>query len=324
MKKVEKRTKYAPVACFCYNRVDHLLITLKALLKCPEAKKTDLFIFSDGARNIADIEKVNNLRKSLKKIKNFQSISIIHRKTNYGLALNLIDGIDRIVNQYGQVIVLEDDVVVEKCFLTFMNKALNTYEPIKKIFTISACISCNAFSNDNEVLFSEMAGCWGWAIWKDRWELYEKNTEKSFNELSDMKFRERLNIGNRVNISWMIDATHKGERNCWECYLNYTSVKYNLLNVYPPKTIITNIGQDGTGIHGAQNEVKHGYNLDVSKLKFPTSSIKETLYPILLPLLDNENSKNDIIYYNQNIYRDKLPKKRSKLSRIIRIIKGKE
>ena len=320
------KRNYAPIVCFCYNRPDKIKKVLDALSLCDEAKKTDLIVFSDGARNIADEEKVLSVRKILHKVKGFKKVIIEERKTNYGLSINLIDGIDRVLKQYDRAIICEDDIIVTPCFLTFMNKALDVYNPIKKIFTISATIPFDAQADVNSVVFGEIASCWGWAIWRDRWKLYEKNIEKSFNELRDMELRKRLNIDNRINIAWQIDANYKKERNSWAVYLNYACVKHNKLNVYPPRTIVKNIGQDGSGIHAVCSETIQSQNIDVSLLNFPTKNITDNLQPFLNPILDKIQDKQDIEKYNNWIYNslDKKEVKQSKIRRIFRILRGKE
>ena len=48
---------YAPIIIFVYNRADHFKQVYDALAACKEAKQSDLFIFSDGAKNEAGKEK---------------------------------------------------------------------------------------------------------------------------------------------------------------------------------------------------------------------------------------------------------------------------
>lgn len=63
----------------------------------------------------------------------FANVSLIVRKENYGLARNVIEGVTEIVNRYGRVIVLEDDLVTNRYFLRFMNDGLDRYEKEKQV-----------------------------------------------------------------------------------------------------------------------------------------------------------------------------------------------
>jgi hypothetical protein len=56
---------------------------------------------------------------------------------NWGLAASIIDGVTNIVNQYGNIIVLEDDIVTSPYFLKFMNDALNFYANNPKVWHIA-------------------------------------------------------------------------------------------------------------------------------------------------------------------------------------------
>ncbi len=245
----KNKTQYAPIALFVWNRIDHPMQGIKNLLQNSEAKYTDLYIFSDGPRYIDDEEKIKSLRNKLHKIHGFKSVTVFERKTNYGLAINLIDGISRILETNDSVIVLEDDILVNTNFLAFMNQCLQKYKNNKEIFTIQA--TTGDPDNVSDVITRVHPNCCGWAIWKDRWALYERNVTGAFLDLNknNMELRGKLNNNNSINISWQIDANLRNQRTTWAVYLNYTSIKYNKLNIYPRYQIVKNIGQDGTGIH---------------------------------------------------------------------------
>ena len=115
----------APIVLFVYNRPEHTRNVVEAFLICPEAKDSDLIVFSDAPRGLKDIGNVRQVRDFLDKISGFKSDKIIERKTNFGLALNIISGVSQVFDNHESIIVLEDDIVVEKCFLNFVNKALD-------------------------------------------------------------------------------------------------------------------------------------------------------------------------------------------------------
>ncbi len=249
--------KYAPIALFVYNRLDHPKKVIESLLKNPEAKYTDLYVFSDGGKYLEDTSVINELRYFLKTIEGFNSIKVIERKTNYGLAINLIDGISSVLEKHDKCIVLEDDILVANNFLTFMNQALEAYKNNKKIFTIQSTTGNGNFKED--ICCRKHPNCWGWAIWKDRWELFSRNISQCFIDINknDMSLRREINNNNSINISWQIDANLKSKRNTWGVYLNYTSLKYNKFNIYPKYQMIKNIGEDGSGVHGNHQETSN-------------------------------------------------------------------
>ena len=131
---------YAPVAMFVYNRADHFKETYEALAKCEEAKYTDLIVFSDGAKNEKSAEGVEAVRSFANEIKNkndFKTVKVVESPQNKGLAKSIIEGVTKVLNEYGKIIVLEDDCVCSPYFLGYMNKCLDGYENNKKIGAVS-------------------------------------------------------------------------------------------------------------------------------------------------------------------------------------------
>ena len=72
--------------------------------------------------------------------KGFKRVTIIERKTNYGLSKSVIDGVTQIINKFGKIIVLEDDLVTSQYFLSFMNESLNTYAAEEKVASVHGYI----------------------------------------------------------------------------------------------------------------------------------------------------------------------------------------
>ena len=41
---------------------------------------------------------------------------------------NIIDGVTKIINRHGKIIVIEEDIIVDKNFFEFLNQSLNFYK----------------------------------------------------------------------------------------------------------------------------------------------------------------------------------------------------
>ena len=117
----------APIVLFVSNRPWHTQQTVEALKNNELAEKSELFIYADGAKNEQVSDSVSQVRRYIATIDGFKKITIIERDKNWGLADSIIDGVTAIINQYGRVIVLEDDLVTSRFFLRYMNEALNLY-----------------------------------------------------------------------------------------------------------------------------------------------------------------------------------------------------
>ena len=102
-------TKFAPIALFVYNRPDHTRQTVEALQKNELAQWSDLFVFADGPKNKAASPAVEEVRKFVRSIGGFRTLTIIEREQNLGLSKSIIDGVTQLCKDAGRVIVLEDE-----------------------------------------------------------------------------------------------------------------------------------------------------------------------------------------------------------------------
>jgi hypothetical protein len=154
--------------------------------------------------------------------------------------------VTKIVNEYGKIIVLEDDIVTSPNFLKFMNDALTFYENEDKVWHISGwSYPIDLMSKDDIYLYRVME-CWGWATWKKNWHYYEKNTKKLTKEFSKDDIR-RFNLDNTYN-GWLQVILNKYRyMDTWAIYWYATIFKKNGLCINPMKSFVKNIGLDGSG-----------------------------------------------------------------------------
>ena len=111
--------QFAPIALFVYNRLSHTKETIEALKKNTLANQSELYIFSDGAKNNpADRENVHQVRRYIASVSGFQTIHIIKKEKNAGLSRSIISGVRSLIEKYGKVIVIEDDLVSSPVFLS--------------------------------------------------------------------------------------------------------------------------------------------------------------------------------------------------------------
>lgn len=246
--------KLAPVIVFGYNRPNHLQDTLFALNNCDLADETNLYIFCDGPKGepTPEILKVRETVEQFCGISKFKNTKYYFSKINKGLAKSIINGVTDIINEYGKVIVLEDDLVCSSNFLIFMNQALGYYGSCKNIWSISGYTFSNKelVNLNDDVFFMGRASSWGWATWKDRWDTidWEVTDYKKFqfNLIKRLKFAR---WGRDLPI--MLDQQVHSNINSWAIRWVYEQSKQNKLSVYPKKSLIENRGADGSGEHKA-------------------------------------------------------------------------
>ena len=244
----------APIVLFVYKRPWHTKQTVEALQKNELANDSDLFIFSDGPKTERDVEKVKEVRNYIKSIYGFKKITVIEREKNWGLAANIIDGVTTIINEYGKIIVLEDDLVTSPYFLRFMNEALEMYKDEEKVWHISGWNYPIEADGLGDIFFWRVMNCWGWATWVDRWKHYEKNIDEIINEFTKKDIK-RFNLDGVENFWGQVIANKKGKINSWAIFWYAVIFKNNGLCLNPTVSFVQNIGLDGSGIHCGKNDI---------------------------------------------------------------------
>src|SRR5207253_2516275 len=94
-------------------------------------------------------------------------------EVNRGLARSVIDGVTRLCGSHGRVIVLEDDLLVSRGFLAYMNEALDRYARHERVMQVAG-YSLDAFRPEPRALFLPIATSWGWATWARAWSHFQE------------------------------------------------------------------------------------------------------------------------------------------------------
>ncbi len=260
--------KLSPIVLFVYNRPEHTKRTVESLLKNTLAGKSALFIFSDGAKNDRDEQKLKAVRDYIKAVKGFSKIEIVLREKNFGLANSVISGVSEVFKQNDRVIVMEDDIITSPSFLTFMNKALAFYQEDKSIYSISGYPYPIKIPSTykKDVFISYRASSWGWGTWKDRWEKVDWEITDFNNFISDKESQKLFDNGGQ-DLTPMLKAQMKGKIDSWAIRWSYAHFKNKAYCLYPIVPLCKNIGTDRSGTHSSSSK-KLDVNLDESKTDF--------------------------------------------------------
>ena len=263
-----------PVALFAYSRLSETIECLESLQKCKEFKDTKLYVFLDFYKNESVSLENQKLFRFLSSY-DHDNYELVYRTENFGLARNIIEGVSYVLDKEAAIIVLEDDIIVSKTFLSYMNEALDFYKDNDKVSSIHAYNY--PFCSTKHSFFQAGADCWGWSTWPDRWdrEIFSKpnitilkkkiiHRKHIFNYLYSFPYSKMLmNEGSELfPKSWAI---------IWHAH-NFLG---NKVCLYPPKSLISNIGLDGNG----ENCSETIYNVNANELLFdPPNSNKHSWF----------------------------------------------
>jgi len=268
-------TSLAPIALFTYARVNHTRQAVESLLSNKEAAESDLYVFSDGPKNESKELAVKENREYIHTIQGFNSIHIIEREKNWGLANSLIAGITEIVNKYGRVIVVEDDLILSPYFLKFMNEALDMYKDDDRVSAISAFlnpIDCQA----PNTFFLRYFACWGWATWDRAWKILNTDTKALLKQIR-WKTKE-FNVGGYGGFYGMLYCQKVGLVDSWAVRFYASSFLANKLVLFPGKSMAIQTGLDGSGTHSKMGDTVY-------------NSIQLSMNPILLADIPVEENR---------------------------------
>ena len=241
----------APIIIFAYNRPNHLASTLNGLMNCDSFFKSRIIIYFDGPKNDKDNELVEKTRAIAKEILSNRA-EYRYGKVNRGLAASIISGVSDTVSRYGRVIVVEDDLLVSPYFLDYMNEGLSLYKDDESVASIHGYlypISCNL----PETFFLRGANCWGWATWQRAWVKFETNGSLLLKELKNKKLESSFDLDNSYPYYRMLKDQIRGRNNSWAVRWHASTFLLNMYTLYPGRTLVENIGMDGSGEHCKQN-----------------------------------------------------------------------
>lgn len=285
MKKFE-----TPILVTAYNRPDLLK---RILTRLSEFNCTKVYITIDGPKiGSAEDKKLVSINHSLAISFNSKDP---HRNNflekNKGCRCAMIEGINWFFQNENEGIILEDDIDFEFQFLSVINVMLNAYRNNLNVGSVTGYnplelneLADNAFNETNFLAHSYFSS-WGWATWKNRWELYPKDLGRwnSYNYYFD--FLRHGGLSGLFFWRNKYKALFSGLLDTWDYTYIFMQFRHKLLCIMPPINLVNNVG--------FRNDATHTKGLRVISNYSPKSKINENLL-----------KNNDLVFRNSEL--DKL------------------
>lgn len=238
-------TGNAPLPCvvFAFNRPDKLQQVLSAL----RAQDIDrLVVFVDGPRDDADVELVERCRAIVRDV-DWVERELHFRERNHGLP-GLIGNIDEVFDAYEAAVFVEDDCLPMPAFYSFMRRALSRYEPEEQVFSIGGyqpippgCFDDYPYSVVSCARFT----CWGWATWRDRWEVITpclSRWRELFDGLGSVPDIAGRDLGPRARTHALAESPS------WDVQMAISALWLDKVHLLPTRGLVRNTGV-GSGVH---------------------------------------------------------------------------
>ncbi len=272
----------APIALFVYRRPDHTRRCLEKLRENALADQSELFVFSDGPKNPDAQAGVRQVRDLFKALQGFRSVTLIESEGNLGLAKSIIAGVTDIVERFGNVIVLEDDLLTSPFFLRYMNEALEFYRDQEEVASIHGYFY-PVQGNLPETFFLRGADCWGWATWKRAWSLFDPDGMKLLNRLRSEGLTNSFDRNGAFPYTHMLEEQIAGKNDSWAVRWYASAFLAGKLTLYPGRSLVQNIGMDSLGTHSTAT---NAFEVNLADRPVTIDAIPLLEEPVVLRELD--------------------------------------
>lgn len=265
----EEMNNLSPIILFVYNRPWHTAQTVEALKNNELASESALFVFADGPK-VENDEDVQKVREFIKTVNGFKSVTIVEREKNIGLAESVITGVTEIVNEYGRVIVLEDDLITSKYFLRFMNDGLDTYENEEKVISIHGYLF-PVRRKSKTPFFMKGSSCLGWATWRRGWALFNPDGKALLEQIKKQNLENEFDFYGSYPYTAMMTDHVNGKNNSWAIRWYASAFLNNKLTLWPNRSLVFHLWKKG--IKGSNCEMTPYLDTKLSNTMIPVADI---------------------------------------------------
>jgi glycosyltransferase involved in cell wall biosynthesis len=247
-------TLVSPIALFAYNRPEKVRFAIESLAKNDLAEFSDLYVFVDGPKSLKDIALIQEVEEIIHTAGGFKSVNLKKSKVNLGLSMSIRKGIDFVLDLAPAVIVIEDDLVLAKSFLNYINEGLNRFVDDSRVASIQGYqYPCNPPLQKSVALRG--ADCWGWATWKDRWQSSIFDANLLYEQIRSQNLQNEFDLYGAMPYMNMLKNQINGEIDSWAICWHASMFLKGLVSLYPAESLVVNNGNDGKGTHGTKSKM---------------------------------------------------------------------
>lgn len=242
-----------PLAIFTYNRPAHTRQMLESIAVCRRQDECRIFLFSDGPKTSEQEQVVQATRAVLREGMDRLGAQLIEQPVNLGLARSIVEGVTELCDEFGRVIVLEDDMIVSPRFLDYMITALDRYQDDDRVSQVSGYMHPVDHPAHPDAFFLPLTTTWGWSTWKRAWELFRWDVKEASVDLQDQAFRLAFDLDGAYPYSRMLEDCLAGRNDSWGIRWWWSVFKAGSVVLHPRHSLVWVGGFDGTGTHAGVN-----------------------------------------------------------------------
>lgn len=241
------KNRKTPIALFSYNRPQHVERALNTLASCARLDECDLHFFSDGLRIEAHRAGWEAARRIVRTRAADLNATVVEAPENLGCSPSIVRHVTELCREYGRVIVVEDDFVMNPGYVSYLLNGLDRYENEPAVFQISAYMFPVELPPGQDAYLMPYTTAWGWATWQRAWQKFDWDAAGIADLLADAEAVRRFNLRGGVNYTKSLRAELERPRQIYDVMWYYAVFKHNGLVAHPRRSLVYNAGLDGSG-----------------------------------------------------------------------------
>lgn len=233
------------IALFIYDRPQCTEKVLESLRRnCID----ELYVFQDGLG-----EQTNKIawERNISLIQEIDWCKVIYEKNEYksgSLDEQIVYGINRVLQEKEEIIVIEDDCIISTDCIKFMIKCFDIYRDNKKIIDIGAYLEPIKVPEDYplSVIAAGIPAGQVWGTWRDRWEEFQRDYSIIKHIGSSMRNNSTFSscgypIKKILTEYWMLGT--------WDLWWSINVLVKEGISIRPIYNKVYNIGFENPGTH---------------------------------------------------------------------------
>ncbi|MDF2898330.1 MAG: hypothetical protein K0Q46_5116 [Rhodococcus erythropolis] len=246
-------TDWAPVAVFAYNRPDKLAAMITSLRACRGFSETPVTIFVDGPKSRGDVKSVEAVRAFVHAL-GLPNVSSSFQDANRGLRRSIYAGVSELIVKHGNVIVLEDDLLLSPGALDYFNEGLHRYRSDDRVWSIAGYAYDAPVLRDLATTFAlPFAHPWGWATWARAWEQFQLDNRPASHQLDAQSFKSAFDMNGLYPFTALLRNSIEGRVDSWFIHWYYTVFENGGVSIFPSRRVVDNFGHSAGSHGGALN-----------------------------------------------------------------------
>lgn len=245
----ENRVCETPILLIVFKRPE---LTRRVLRGIAAVHPKILLIAADGPRFEEERSLCDQTRKVIEQGVDWEcDIRTNYAESNLGCGTRVYTAIDWAMEQFEELIILEDDCVAEPSFFGFCEALLSKYRNDTRVMHISGDnFQQNQPTTHNGYYFSKYTHVWGWATWRRAWRYFDWHM-RSWPEMRAAGLVDQWCEDSYERTYWtqLFDQMYEGAPGVWALQWTYCVWAQNGLAVLPSVNLVSNIGYGPSAAH---------------------------------------------------------------------------